>query len=86
MNGASEPHKPCISSISVMRTFRCIYVNCFTRIWFLAEVSEKLQKCTFIDNLRTITQEGNMETRQMTPFLSTFSTLFVTFLLVLKND
>ena len=69
-----------------MRTFRCIYVNCFTRIWFLAEVSEKLQKCTFLDNLRTITQEGNMETRQMTPFLSTFSTLFVTFLLVLKND
>ena len=37
---------------------------------FLAEVSAKLQKCTFLDNLRTITQEGNMETRQMTSFFS----------------
>ena len=29
---------------SVMRTFRCIYVNCFNRLRFLAEVSTKLQK------------------------------------------
>ena len=27
---------------SVMRSFRCIYVNCFHRLWFLAEVSTKL--------------------------------------------
>ena len=27
---------------SVMRTFRCIYVNCFNRLRFLAEVSTKL--------------------------------------------
>ena len=43
-----------------MRTFRCIYVNCFNRLRFLAEVSTKLKKCTSLDNLRTITQEGNM--------------------------
>ena len=36
---------------SAMRTFRCIYVNCF-------------------NDLKTITLEGNLETRQMTPFLS----------------
>ena len=62
----------------ITRTFRCIYVNCFNKLRFLAEVSTKLQKCTFLDNLRTITQEVNMETRQMTPFfLSTFSDLTV---------
>ena len=43
----------------VMKTFRCIYVNCFNRLRFLAEVSIKFQKCTFLDNLRTITLEGN---------------------------
>ena len=32
---------------SVMRTFRCIYVNCFNRLRFLAEVSTKLQKMHF---------------------------------------
>ena len=63
---------------SVMRTFRCIYVNCFNRLRFLAEVTTNCKKCTFLDILRTITQEGNMETRQMTPFFSsTFSVLTV---------
>ena len=63
---------------SVMRTFRCIYVNSFNRLRFLAEVSTKLQKSTFLDNLRIITQEGNMETRQMIIFFSsTFSALTV---------
>ena len=65
-------------SKSVMRTFRCIYVNCFNTVRFFAEVSTKFQKMHFLDNLRTITQEGNMETRQMTAFFSsTFSTLTV---------
>ena len=54
------------------RTFRCIYVNCFNRLRFLAEVSTKLYKMHFFEQF---TQEGNMKTRQMTPFLSsTFST------------
>ena len=47
---------------SVMRTLRCIYVGCLNRVRFLAEVNTKLQ----IDNLRNITGEGNIETRQMT--------------------
>ena len=34
---------------SVMRTFRCIYVNCFHRIRFLAQ---NCKICTFLDNLR----------------------------------
>ena len=39
---------------------------------------QNCQKCTFLDNLRIITQEGNMETRQLTPFFSsTFSDLTV---------
>ena len=62
----------------VTRPFRCLYVNYFNRLRFLAEVSTKLQKCTFLDNLRATTQVGNMETRQMTPFFSsTFSNLTV---------
>ena len=60
-----------------MRPSRCTYVNCF-RPKFLAEVSTKLQKTHFLEYLKTITQEGNMETRQMTPFFSsTFSDLTV---------
>ena len=72
---------------SVMRTFRCIYVNCFNRLRFLAEVTTNCKKCTFLDILRTITQEGNMETRQMTPFFSsTFYALFVTFIFIFENS
>ena len=45
---------------------------------FLLRSAQKFQKCTFLGNLRTITQEGNMETRQMTPFFSsTFSDVTV---------
>ena len=62
----------------VMRTFRYIYLNCFNKLMFLAEVSTKLQKMHFFGNLRTITQKGNIETWQMKPFfLSTFSGLFI---------
>ena len=63
---------------SVMRTFRCIYVNCFNNLDFLLRSAENCKKCTFLDNLQTITQVGNMETRPMTPlFSSTFSALTV---------
>ena len=72
---------------SVIRTFRYIYVNCFKRLRFLAEVSTKLLKMPFLDNLKTIFQEGNMETRQMTPFFSsTFYALFVTFIFIFGNS
>ena len=63
--------------MNVMRTFRSIYVNYFHRLSFFTETSTKLQKCTFLYNLGTITQEANTENRQVTPFFSsTFSTLF----------
>ena len=65
----------------ITRPFRCLYVNCFNQLRFLAEVSTELQKMHFLDNWRTITQEGSMETRQMTLFFSsTFSNLFVIFI------
>ena len=61
-----------------MRPFGCIDINCINRLRFLAEISTKLPKMHFFENWRTITQEENMKTRQMTPFFSsTFSTLFV---------
>ena len=68
-----------------MRTLRCIYVNSFKRP---AQVSKKLQKMQFCHNLRTITQERNMETRQMTPFfhLLFLLILFVTFIFVFENS
>ena len=52
MNGSSDFYK----TYHFLKEF--IHVNCFGRLRFLAEV----------DNLWTIIQEGNMETRQMTPF------------------
>ena len=77
MNGGSDLYKPYHFLKELMR-FRCICVNCFSRLRFLAEVSTKLQKMHFLDNLRTITQEGNIEARQLTPFFScTFSALNV---------
>ena len=53
---------------SVMRTFR------LTDLVFLLRSAQNCKKCTFSDSLRTITREGNMETRQKNPFFS--STFF----------
>ena len=44
------------------------------------------KKCTIFVNLRTISQEGKKETRQMTPFFSsTFWTLFAVFIFVFEK-
>ena len=50
--------------------------------------AENCKKCTFLDNLRTITQEENIETRQMTLFFSSiFYTLTtVTFIFAIDNS
>ena len=37
---------------------------------FLVHYRRFVKKCTFLDNLRTATQEGNMENRQINPFFS----------------
>ena len=39
-----------------------------TDLGFLLKSAQNYKKCTFLDNLRNITQEGNMKTRQVTPF------------------
>ena len=45
-----------------------------------------MQKYTLLDNLRTITQERNMETRQMTQFFSSpLPDLFVIFISEFEN-
>ena len=58
-----------------------------TDLDFLLRSAQNCKKCPFLDNLQTITQEGNMETRQMTPFFSsTFYALFVTFIFIFGNS
>ena len=58
-----------------------------TELGFLLRLAQNCQKYTFLDKLRTITQEGNVETRQMTPFFSsTFFALFETFIFVFENS
>ena len=62
-----------------MRTIRCIYVNCFYRLRFLAEFREKLQNLHFfLGNLRTIALGEKMETTKMTLFFQgNFSALTI---------
>ena len=68
MNGGSDPYKAFDFLRDFNKNFQIHIVNCFNTLRFLAEVSTKLQKMHFLDNLRTINQEGSTETRQMTPF------------------
>ena len=63
---------------SVIRTFRCIYVNTFNRLRFLAEISTKLQKMRFLGQ---ITDHNSNDLI----FSSTFSVLLVTFIFVFEN-
>ena len=45
---------------------------------FFLRSAQNCKRCIFLDNLRTISQKGNIETRQMTPlFSSPFSNLTV---------
>ena len=54
-----------------MRTFICVYLDCFNRLTFYAQVNTKLQKMSFFWQFKDhISQEGNMETMQMAPFFS----------------
>ena len=66
----------------VTRPFRCIYVNCFSRLRFLAEFSTKLQKIQLFFWQFTDHNSG----RKMTPyFSSTFSNLLVIFISEFEN-
>ena len=44
MNGGSGPYKPYHFLKEFNETFRCIYVDCFNRLRYLAEVSTKFKK------------------------------------------
>ena len=45
---------------------------------FLLRSAQNCKKVLFLENLRTITQDENIETRQMTPFFSSaFSPLTI---------
>ena len=58
---------------------------CFKSLMFLAEVSTKLQKMHFFfNNLRTVTHEGSIATKQMTHFYL-FFLLSVTFIFIFEN-
>ena len=81
MSDGSDPYKlyhflkECNQNFSVF-----IYVNCFNRLRFLAEVSTKLQKNALFGQFKDHISGRQHETRQITPFfLSTFfcSKLFV---------
>ena len=47
-----------------------MYINRYNSLRFVADISKKEIKDTIFENLRTITQEGDMKTRQITPFFS----------------
>ena len=53
---------------SGMRAFRCIYVKCFNRLKFLAEVSTKLQKVRFFGQFK---DHNSGRTHGIPHFLST---------------
>ena len=59
-----------------------------TDLDFMLRSAQNCEKCTFLGNLRTITQEGNMETRQMTPFFHLLFSLklFVTLIIVFETS
>ena len=51
---------------SVMRTFRCNMQIALKNVGFLLNSAQNCKKCAFLCNLKTITQDGNMKTREMT--------------------
>ena len=56
-------------------------------LYFSLRSPQNCKKSTFLDNLRTVTQEGNIETRQIPPFFCSLFPLqlFITFILYLKT-
>ena len=61
-----------------MRTFRYMYINYYNGLRLFADVSKNYKNDTILGNLRTITQQGKNEERQMTKFVSyTFCVLTV---------
>ena len=53
---------------SVLRTFKCNMWIVLTGLGFLLQWAKNCKECTFLDNLRGITQERILKTRQITSF------------------
>ena len=75
-----------------MKTFRCIYVNCFNRLGFLSEASTKFQSIHFFGQIKDHTSGRKHKNQTNDPIFfnyffhsSTFQ-LFVTFTFVFKNS
>ena len=62
---------------SETRTFKCIYINFYSSLRYFVDKAPNCKKDAIFDNLRTITQEWDIKTRQMIPF---FHLLFESFL------
>ena len=58
--------------------FRCVYANCFNILRFFCWGQHKIEKCTFFDNIRIITQ-GTWKLHKWPHF---FHLLFLLYLLV----
>ena len=77
MNGGSDGYKnPIIFSKTVIKTFRSIYINCFNRLRFLAEVCTKLWKMHFFGQFKDHNSGRKHGNQTDDPsFSSTFSAL-----------
>ena len=87
MSDGSDLYKPCLKECN--ENFQMhIYKLLYALKAFLLRSAQNYKNPLFLDNLRTITLEGNMKTRQMTPFFSSvFSALTVcTFIFVIENS
>ena len=68
MNSGSDPYKPYHFLKQCNENFQMQYANCLTDLVFLLKSAQNCKNCNFLDNLRNKTQEGHIETKQMTPF------------------
>ena len=74
---------------SLMRTFRCIYVNCFNRLRCLVAISTKLQRKHFFGQFKVHNSGRKKRKLYNWPhFLNLFFPLwlFVTFIFVFENS
>ena len=63
-----HPYKPYHFPKGCNENLQMQYVNSFNRLRLRLRSAQIYKKCTFLDNFKTITQDGNMKTRQMTSF------------------
>ena len=72
MNGVLDHYKPYHFLKSGIRTFRCVYLNCFNKLSFLSEVSTKLQKVHFFGHYKGHNSERKRGNETNDPFFIYF--------------